>query len=79
NTTPQNATAFSLLYGYPLIGFQKFAAPLVANIGANQVVHSRSLSTAASTAVVKPNVDTLYSAGIFDLGHSDVHMQLPKI
>ncbi|KAH9812191.1 Protein of unknown function (DUF1214) [Teratosphaeria destructans] len=79
NLTPQNATAFSLLYGYPLIGFHKLAAPLVANIGVNQVVHSRSLSTAASTAVVKPNVDTLYSAGIFDLSHNDVQMQLPEI
>jgi len=56
NETAQNATAFALLYGYPLLAFEKLAPALVDSIGVNQINHARALRTAADTEVVKPNV-----------------------
>ncbi|KAK3632290.1 hypothetical protein LTR56_016423 [Elasticomyces elasticus] len=78
NTTTQNATTFSLQYGYPLLAFEKLAPGLVNTVGINQIRHSRSLNTADDTAVVKPNVDTLYSQAIFDLSHDDVVITIPE-
>jgi hypothetical protein len=82
-TAAQNVTAetaFALTYGYPLLAFEKFANALIpAAGGVNTLVHARQLATAASTAVVKPNVDTLYSQAIFDLSHSDVVLTIPDI
>lgn len=70
--TPQDATTFALTYGYPLLAFEKLARPLIRTIGVNQVYHARTLSTAANTSVVTPNVDTLYSTAILDLSHNAV-------
>ena len=76
---PQNATAFSLLYGYPLLAWQKFFATIVEDVGANTWRHARELSTAANHTVVKPNVDTLYSTFIYDLSQSNVEITIPDI
>ena len=75
----QNATASALLYGYPLLAFEKVAPLLVSTIGANQIHHALTLSTATDRQVVKPNVDTLYSTTVFDLSHSDVIITVPEI
>ncbi|KAK5680835.1 hypothetical protein LTS10_006593 [Elasticomyces elasticus] len=79
NSTLQNATTFSLQYGYPLLAFEKLAPGLVNTVGVNQIRHGRSLNNADDTAVVKPNVDTLYSQTIFDLSHNDVVITIPEI
>ncbi|KAK5694469.1 hypothetical protein LTR17_024779 [Elasticomyces elasticus] len=79
NSTLQNATTFSLQYGYPLLAFEKLAPGLVNTVGVNQIRYGRSLNTADDTAVVKPNVDTLYSQAIFDLSHNDVVITIPEI
>jgi hypothetical protein len=75
----QNATAFALLYGYPLLAFEKLAPPLLDLVGVNKIVHARVLATAANRTVVKPNVDTLYSTMIFDLSQANVVITVPEI
>ncbi|KAK5713175.1 hypothetical protein LTR15_011538 [Elasticomyces elasticus] len=79
NSTLQDATTFSLQYGYPLLAFEKLASGLVKSVGVNQIRHGRALNTADDTAVVKPNVDTLYSQAVFDLSHNDVIITIPGI
>lgn len=39
----------------------------------------RQLATSASHAVVRPNVDTLYSTAVIDLSHNDVVVDIPII
>src|ERR1700761_476864 len=77
--SPQQATTFSLIYGYPLLAWQKFFVEIVQDIGANAWYHSRQLSTADDTEVVKPNVDTLYSEFIFDLSKSNAEITIPDV
>ena len=76
---PQDATSQALVYGYPLTQWMMIAAPLVFNLGINNFLHKRVLSTAEDTAVVRPNEDTLYSSLIYDLSHGDVIINLPEI
>ncbi|KAK3081567.1 hypothetical protein LTS18_005352 [Coniosporium uncinatum] len=76
----QNATAFALLYGYPLLSFQQLAPAAIAQAGGtNHLFHSRELQTPEDRRVVKPNVDTLYSTMIFDLSQNDVNITIPSI
>ncbi|KAF2723539.1 hypothetical protein K431DRAFT_282981 [Polychaeton citri CBS 116435] len=80
HTSQQDATIFSLLYGYPLLAWEQLAAPLVySSLGVNQLHHGRELQTASSDLVVKPNADTLYSVMIYDLSHNDVIITMPNI
>ncbi|OAA82503.1 hypothetical protein LEL_02048 [Akanthomyces lecanii RCEF 1005] len=74
----QDAAAFALAYGYPLLAFEKFARPQIQTSGVNQIRHARALSTAANTSVVTPNVDTLYSTAILDLSHDAVSIEPGK-
>lgn len=39
----------------------------------------RELATSAYHDVVRPNVDTLYSAAVIDLSHHDVLVDVPVI
>lgn len=39
----------------------------------------RQLATSASQAVVRPNVDTLYSTAVIDLSHHDVVVDIPVV
>lgn len=75
----QNATAFALMYGYPLLAFEKLAPSLLHSIGPNQLLHNRELQNANFRGVVSPNVDTLYSTAIFDLSHSDLVISVPEV
>nr|POE87910.1 hypothetical protein CFP56_11139 [Quercus suber] len=77
--TAQNATAFALVYGSPLLAFEKLASLLVAGVGVNTIFHLRTLATASYRIVVKPNVDTLYSTAIFDLSHDNLEITIPDI
>jgi hypothetical protein len=75
----QNATKFALLYGYPLLAFQKASVPRIQQAGTNSLLHARGLSTAASRAVVKPNADTIYSNAVYDLSRQDVAITIPEV
>ena len=79
STDPQNATASSILYGYPLLAWQKAFVPVIDAVGANEWSHGRQLSDASDRAVVKPNVDTLYSRLIYDVSQSSVEITIPDI
>jgi hypothetical protein len=76
---PQNATAFSLLYGYPLLAWQNAYVPVIDAVGANKWQHSRELSVPTDRDVVKPNVDTLYSRLIYDLSQSNIEVTIPDV
>ena len=75
----QNATTFSLLYGYPLLAWQSLYPSILGEVGANTWYHARQLSTAANRTVVKPNVDTIYSTLIYDLSRSNVEVSIPEV
>jgi hypothetical protein len=75
----QNATRFALLYGYPLLAFQKNSVPRIRQAGTNSLVHARGLRTAADREVVKPNADTIYSIAVYDLSREDVAITIPEI
>ncbi|KIX03136.1 uncharacterized protein Z518_06687 [Rhinocladiella mackenziei CBS 650.93] len=78
-TSAQNATTFALIYGIPLLAYERFASTLVHTRGANQFNHNRVFQTAANRTVVKPNVDTLFSTLILDLSQSDVVVTMPAV
>ncbi|KAI6851388.1 hypothetical protein KC332_g233 [Hortaea werneckii] len=75
----QDGTAFALKYGYPLLGFETLAQPLIQSKGVNNVFHKREPPNADFRDVVRPNVDTIYSTAIYDLSHSDVVINIPFV
>ncbi|KAM0707765.1 hypothetical protein Q7P35_004414 [Cladosporium inversicolor] len=79
NTSSQDATEFALLYGYPLLAFQKASAARVQQFGVNELAFTRTLSNATARQVVKPNADTLYGNVIYDLSQDDVAITVPDI
>lgn len=79
STSAQNATTFALVYGYPLLAWQRYAGGVIDDVGTNNLHHARELSTPANRTVVKPNVDTLYSNLIYDLSDSDLVINVPDV
>ncbi|KAK6835471.1 hypothetical protein RU639_001731 [Aspergillus parasiticus] len=80
NPSPDEATIFSLIYGYPLVSYATFALRTLARLkSTNSFYHLRELTTPETTAVVRPNVDTLYSASVIDLSHHDVIVDVPVV
>jgi hypothetical protein len=79
NISSQDATEFALLYGYPLLAFQKATVTRVQQFGVNELAYARALSNASARQVVKPNADTLYGTAIYDLSQDDVAITVPKI
>lgn len=79
NTSSQDATEFALLYGYPLLAFQKASADRVQQFGVNELAFARALSNATARQVVKPNADTLYGNVIYDLSQDDLAITVPDI
>lgn len=75
------ATAFSLLYGKPLLYYsQEFSGAIgLSQLGTNgyYVSNDGYLSNSSVNQVVRPNVDTLYSISILDFSESDVEVYLP--
>ncbi|KAI7160514.1 hypothetical protein KC349_g3453 [Hortaea werneckii] len=79
NISAQDGTAFALEYGYPLLGFERLAQPLIQSIGVNNIFHRREPPNADFRDVVRPNVDTIYSTAIYDLSHNDVLLTVPLV
>ncbi|OAP63823.1 hypothetical protein AYL99_03050 [Fonsecaea erecta] len=74
------ATEWSLEYGIPLLAYEKgFGGLLKAGLGANQLAPSSTLATPQSTAVVKPNRDTLYASLFYDLSRQDLVVDVPQV
>ncbi|KAI6945382.1 hypothetical protein KC355_g15263, partial [Hortaea werneckii] len=79
NISAQDGTAFALEYGYPLLGFERLAQPLIQSVGVNNIFHRREPPNADFRDVVRPNVDTIYSTAIYDLSHNDVLLTVPLV
>ncbi|KAB8263707.1 hypothetical protein BDV32DRAFT_119032 [Aspergillus pseudonomiae] len=79
DATMNEATEFSLIYGYPLIAYSQLALPIVSEHGTNSLQHQRQLANPERKSVVRPNVDTLYSHSILDISHEDLVFEIPNI
>ncbi|KAF2026382.1 hypothetical protein EK21DRAFT_74358, partial [Setomelanomma holmii] len=66
-------------YTYPLYIFGNFAGSVLKNVAVNQIFHQRTLASIDSSAVIKPNVDTVYSRAVLDLSTHDVVLTIPDI
>lgn len=67
------------IYGYPLVlmEFTKLSVLRDAQTTVNTFIHSRELSDADSTTVVRPNNDTLYSTAFLDLLDGPIQLHVP--
>ncbi|MCJ1386467.1 hypothetical protein MMC17_009593 [Xylographa soralifera] len=73
------ATAFSLLYGTPLIQFLQIANGTLHFGESNTLYNHNTTATASTRTVVRPNVDTIYAEAIFDLSATDLVLTLPAM
>ena len=78
-TSAQNATAFALTYGYPLLAFENLANQFLDLNVTNYIFNVQQLSSPSNKTVVKPNVDTLYSNALLDLSQTDLVLHVPEI
>lgn len=72
-----NATAWALIYTYPLAIFSSWSGGVLRNVSVNEIFHQRKLASPDSPGVIKPNVDTLYSRVALDLSEQDVVLTVP--
>jgi hypothetical protein len=76
----QEATVSGLVYGFPLVAFQQLeTARAMLKLPLNKFYHTRQLATASMRDVVAPNTDTIYSAAVVDLSHSDLELTFPAV
>ncbi len=73
------ATAFSLLYGSPLLNFLQIANSTLGYGESNILYNHNTTATASTRTVVRPNVDTIYAEAIFDLSATDLVLTLPAM
>ncbi|KAK5127186.1 hypothetical protein LTR85_008547 [Meristemomyces frigidus] len=78
-TNALDATAFSLVYGLPLLSWLGVAVPLLTVVGTNAVYSQHELLNATFTAVVSPNEDTLYQDILVDLSRNDLVITAPNV
>ncbi|KIX01966.1 uncharacterized protein Z518_07905 [Rhinocladiella mackenziei CBS 650.93] len=74
-----DATTFALVYGYPLVAYEKLATAITSVAGINNFRHYRTLKMPEHRMVVRTNCDTLYSTCILDLSHNDVILTIPEL
>ena len=51
----------------------------ISDAAVNLLIPATTLATPSETAVVLPNVDTLYSTAVFDLSEDDVVVTVPQV
>ena len=75
------AAGQSYIYGYPLVLMDETRrdATWRGGLRPNRLAHVRSLPEAGFTAVVRPNVDTLYSIAWLDLGSVPLQLEIPAM
>ncbi|KAJ7754695.1 hypothetical protein DFH07DRAFT_1061209 [Mycena maculata] len=82
-TGAQDATIFSLVYGIPLTQYVIFADSIANKSSGqwttNSILHETTLANATYRAIVRPNVDTLYSESLIDLSVNDVVATMPAV
>lgn len=74
----QDATAFALTYGYPLLVFEGHFQGFNTT-GPNQFKHAQITCTPTLCPnTIRPDIDTLYSEMVWDLSSNDVAVGLPR-
>ncbi|AZU02864.1 hypothetical protein X907_0316 [Glycocaulis alkaliphilus] len=75
------AAGQSYVYGYPLVLMDETRRDVTESGGLppNRLGHIRSLPGAGFTAVVRPNVDTLYSIAWLELGVHPLQLDIPAM
>ncbi|KAH6625909.1 hypothetical protein C7974DRAFT_473159 [Boeremia exigua] len=68
-----------LIYAYPLYIFGNFAGAVLRNVSVNQIFHQCTLAAIGSSAVINPNVDTVYSRAVLGLSTHDVILSIPEV
>lgn len=76
-STPQDALAFAYLYSFPLYAYALYVKAF-SNPQVNIAYPFRSLATPEDYAVVRPNVDTLYTPLFYDLSQGDLEFVIPE-
>jgi len=68
-------------YGLPLYGYAKLATSFVSlsDTKVNFLLLATTLATPTETAVVLPNVDTLYSTAVLDLSENNIVVTVPQV
>ncbi|MCJ1397955.1 hypothetical protein MMC11_001151 [Xylographa trunciseda] len=74
-----NATAFAITYGYPILPYLQLVEPLFSSVGTNAIYNEPALASSQEAAIVRPNVDTLYSRVAVDLSHTDLELTVPPV
>ncbi|EME49349.1 hypothetical protein DOTSEDRAFT_119116 [Dothistroma septosporum NZE10] len=74
-----DATAWSLIYTYPVFIFANWAGNVLRNYSVNSIFHQRCLASPDDPGVIKPNIDTVYSRAVLDLSEHDVELTVPNI
>ncbi|GGG94790.1 hypothetical protein GCM10007420_07940 [Glycocaulis albus] len=75
------AAGQSYIYGYPLVLMDETRREVIEHGGLppNRLAHIRNLPGAGFTAVVRPNVDTLYSIAWLELGTTPLQLDIPAM
>ncbi|WP_246023451.1 DUF1254 domain-containing protein [Nocardia yunnanensis] len=73
---PQAIAADAYVFGYPLVLMD---VSRVAAGGSNRFLHAQNLPTSSDRAVVRMNLDTLYSSAWLDLGPEPMVLQVPAM
>ncbi|PHH63904.1 hypothetical protein CDD81_5352 [Ophiocordyceps australis] len=80
DTTVDEASEFSLIYGFPLLAYSNLVIPAFeTGVGSNTFIKRTNLSGSDDKDVVRPNTDTLYAASLVDLALNDVIVTAPSI
>ncbi|KAL3454149.1 hypothetical protein BJX65DRAFT_301936 [Aspergillus insuetus] len=77
-STPQDALCFAYLYGYPVYAYAQYVKT-IADAKPNVAYPFRNLATPDNRAVVRPNVDTLYTPLFYDVSQVDLEFVIPEI
>ncbi|KAL3456034.1 hypothetical protein BJX64DRAFT_297050 [Aspergillus heterothallicus] len=77
-STPQDVLAFAYLYGYPLYAYAQYVKT-IPGAETNVAYPFRNLATPDDRAVVRPNVDTLYTPLFYDVSQADLEFVVPEI
>lgn len=72
--SPLKQSTQDYIYGYPLVVFEETKVYMNTT---NKLLHKKDFPTPEMRAVVRPNVDTLYSLSFLDLSGEPIYMRMP--
>ncbi|KAI1387726.1 uncharacterized protein F4822DRAFT_444328 [Hypoxylon trugodes] len=75
----QAATEFAIAYGEPLLSYAHAFSQLPKGFPANKLYANTALATPNQTAIVSPNVDTLYMSQMYDISRDDLIVMVPEV